>query len=255
MKLVDNNDDLESEDDIDSEPPEALPEDAVAEPDPEKTMPPPMNGTSPKSDDQAAIVRSSVDAFRGELVTVLRPLAGEAQSVTRVDSKDSKDDAVLNDPWPDIEWRERETRSSGTVRRWGRVVEEVDVDGNSVDNGFEIESMSKERSLRLKEEGNDLGLNDVGGLGREKVAEMQPKGEGERPLSMQRTKQRGVGSRERKAARFVALGVGVAGGELPPQGYKRDNKRRAPGSRGSKALTPSNGSKTKWYFPLNLVVS
>lgn len=172
-QVVDNNDDLESEDDNDSEPPEASPDE-----DPEIAgdvdTPPQQDSSdfagdatsttnaSDKTDRRQAIQRSDVEADDG--TGGAREMVEGGVLVTVGDCADASDDGEKDPPpWSRIEWGEGEVggmngiRGSGLVQRWGKVVDET-AEPPANDNEREQSPFTEEHG----EDRRDLATNVVG---------------------------------------------------------------------------------------------
>ncbi|CAM9668975.1 unnamed protein product [Ectocarpus sp. 4 AP-2014] len=131
-------------------------------------------------------------------------------------------------PWAGIEWGQGEGKSGDTVRRWGRVVQEVD--------GYGLSEIGANGDLEIPPTTGDAGL---GGSGKE---------EGRRSSTSlgkagSRTEATGeeVGQAAIAAVAVAATRTKVTTGEPPPPSGRKSRKerRRASGSRAPKALALS----------------
>lgn len=206
-----------------------------------------QGAASPEAEEQViANATSPVGVERGESTVGVESVSAAATGPRGVGAlksqRDGNDDAMGGNPWLGIEWGEGEAGDYGAMRRWGTVVEEdVEFDGDAADYGgnFDAEPISKEKSPPHHE--REMVVTEGGG---ERVAEMQPiKGGEGRRLSGLVKKERGMATREPRGGGFAASRAMVGGAELPRSSEGRRPKRRSPGSRGSKDLTLSRGTR------------
>lgn len=270
-QVVDNNDDLESEDDNDSEPPEASNVDEeLVDADADNTAPNHQRSADQVAPDQQLLhyqtqqgqppphrraeigstaTSGATDAKRQEQESDLvtkgtvagRGSFGEtgAAGVDRSGDDhrhDQETNHTVTDPWPGVDWGEGETggtRGGGLVRRWGRVVEEpAEQPTNSSIDGDEFE-----QAPAMGEQGDERRLMENAGM---RVVCRGGRGRGRRVLTTV-----AVASAAKAAAAAVRAAVDGesalrGGGGV---GVRRDKCRGS--GRAPKALTLSSGETVK----------
>ena len=177
-------------------------------------------------------------------------------------------------PWSGIGWEQGETGSSagggGTVRRWGRVVEEAvgggdgDGDDASAIGSAELEELAVEQQQQQQQPLPAAGQGAAAAAGKrvelrrgdsEKNAgaaegnRWSGRGKGHRSSSSSTRDKGASGVEATIASGAVDTGAGgsgnLVGGETPPPG-RRKERRRGSGLRGAK--TPALGNGEKAFF-------